>query len=123
MFKTHIKFCPRGIILKKIINTDFEGPSVVGLFLYRLFVFLCNTAKSKPPQKAISPHLEACPLGGVFLEVVHGVQHLLVAAGDQAERRQDLQRRDLRTDVFHAQALCDDVDGLGVGQHVRASLL
>ena len=66
--------------------------------------------------------LEAGPLGGVLLVVRHGLQHLLVAVGHQADGAQDLQHRHLGLDVGRAQALRDGVDALRVGQHVGAPL-
>ena len=49
----------------------------------------------------------------------HRLQHLLVAAGHEAEGAKDLQRRHLGLDVLWAEALGDGVDAGQVSEHVR----
>ena len=48
----------------------------------------------------------------------HCIQHLLVAARDQAQRTEDLKDGHLGLDVVRAEALRDGVDPGDVSQHV-----
>ena len=57
-------------------------------------------------------YLKTCALGGIILEMEHGVEHLLVAAGHQTHGPQNLQHRRLGLDVVRGQTLGDDVDAL-----------
>lgn len=52
----------------------------------------------------------------------HGLQHLLVSIGHQANGSENLQNRHFSFNVLRPQALRDGVDTLRMGQDMRASL-
>ena len=55
---------------------------------------------AKTPVQVVNNALEPRPLAGEALIMQHRLQHLLVAAGHEAEGAKDLQRRHLGLDVL-----------------------